>query len=577
RALLPWAVAGACAAVAIALGAWLLLRAPARPVVRFVVSPPAGSGAPQWPRVSPDGSTLAFLGTDSTGTMRLWIRRLDEIEPRAIAPMVVGSRPFWSPDSRWLGYIEAGKLKRVPVSGGAPIAVCDVPHGSDGSWGAGGMILFDGGPSGDSIRFVPAGGGPVRAATFLDREHHDPGHAWPFFLPDGRHFLYMTVDPASNGGTMRLGELGSKKFWAFGHSDGRVEFAPPDRIVYPSGSNLMAQRIDVRAGRTVGDPVTVVEGVTGNNAGEFSVSAGGTLAFTARAANSGSQLVWCDRSGRRLGVAGPSGAYQDVALSPDGSRVAVSMPGGDASTLDIWVRDLARGTNSRLTFDASDEIWPVWSPDGTRIAYASSHTGNFKIYVRAANGLGAVDSLPWNGGQQGPMSWSKDGTMASATFTQGWDLYTQPADGSKPPRAIMATPANETRAQLSPDSRWMAYSSDESGRFEVYVVPMSGASGKWQVSASGGTYPRWRADGRELYFISGDQTLEAVPVEVGDTFRAGTPVALFKPRLIRTGLTGYRYDVSADGQRFLINEALNAGAEAPVIVVMNWAQELSKR
>ena len=580
REALAWTVAVTAVAATLALGALLVLRRPVAPeVTRFTVGAPAGTSAISWPRVSPDGRMLVFLAADSTGVAHVWVRPLDALEAHPLAEVEGNARPFWSPDSRSLAFISEGKLRKVPVSGGPAVAVCDAPGGSDGSWGRGDVILFDGGPT-DTVRAVPASGGVPRGATTLDRSLGETQTGWPFFLPDGRHFLFVSYSPREQLGAIRFGTLGSLRSKVVGHTDGRVEYAPPGYLVYPNAGTLLAQPFDSRAGRTTGDPVPVGEDVAmGDASGDFSISTRGVMAYRSEKSVQQSRLVWMGRDGRVLSDAAPPGNYNDIALSPDGHSIAFGVLSGQPSHSDIWVRDLVRGVSSRLTFDPADEVWPVWSPDGTRIAYAVNNGGTFHMMVKAANGVGTADSLAHVPGDQGPTDWSRDGrTILSAVFgAKGWDVYSQPADPAGKPVVVVQTPFNEREGTLSPDGRWLAYTSSESGRPEVYVVPFPGPGGKWQVSTAGGNYPYWRGDGRELFFRAADQTVMTVPVTAGATFVPGTPQALFKMTVRLSQYGSRRWTVSADGQRFLANVARGDASTARFVVVTDWTAELRRR
>ena len=580
RERIAWMAAGALGVVALVLGTALALRRVPEPrVVRFDVRSPAGVTAISWPRLSPDGRMLAFLGTDSAGVRRVWIRPLDAIEAHPVAEMDGTSRPFWSPDSRFLAFISEGRLRKVPVAGGPAVAICDAPGGFDGSWGSDGWILFDGAAD-DSIRGVPASGGRLKPFTTIDHAHGDMEHGWPFFLPDGRHFLFVAIGKGSSG-TIRLGTVGSTGTKVLGQTDGRVEYTAPGYLVYVNGGTLVAQPFDARAGKTTGDPVPVGEDVTlGGDSGDFSVSNSGVLAYRSQGAQERSLLEWVSRDGRVLGQAGPPGVYEDVALSPDGSRVAVTVATEQPAARDVWIRDIARGVSSRLTFDPTDDIWPVWSPDGMRVAYCDNRDGEFRTFVKPANGVGAEDSLAHvRGAATGPTDWSAAANviMTSRFTTGGWDIWAQPADGKGTPHAVIQTPFSERSAKLSPDGRWMAYSSNESGRNEVYVVPFPGPGGKWQVSTAGGSYPQWRGDGKELYFQAPDETIMSVGVSTGASFEVGVPAALFHIPLRESQYSGYRWCPAKDGQRFLVNTPSGAIAAGRFVVASEWTSELKQR
>ncbi len=572
RERIAWGIA---AAALLALGLQLSDRGEPARVVRFELHPPKGTINISWLRLSPDGQTLAFLASDSTGAQRLWLRPLAAVEAHRLEG-IEGVRPFWSPDSKYLGFISEGKLRKIPVAGGPAVTICDAPGGVDGAWGKSGWLLFDGGPA-DSIRGVPATGGAVKAITVLDRAHGETQHGWPFFLPDGRHFLFVSSKRGAAVGTIRLGTLGSQESRVVGQTNGRAEYGPAGHLFYVSGSALVAQTFDAGAARVAGDPVPIGELLTAGP-GAFSVSSAGVVAFQPRAAEAQGRLLWVDRNGHDVGVAAPSGYYQDVSLSPDGRRLAFSLATDQASRLDIWVRDLARGVNSRLTFDPKDEIAPVWSPDGDRIVFGRFREG-LRCYIKAVNGVGGEDSLACAPGNlEGPFDWSGAANvilLSRIDTEMKWEIWEAPASGLQAPRPLIQSPFNVRWGRLSPDGRWLAYASSESGRDEVYVVPYPGPGSKLQISTAGGSYPQWRADGRELYFQGLDQSIMAVDVHANTDFEADLPKPLFKTTLTEGRYPGYRWAVSRDGQRFLVNTTSGAG-DARVIVVLNWAAELGK-
>ena len=576
RERLAWMLAVASAAVALtALGLLVSRRSEPPRVVRFDVHPPKGTTRISWPRVSPDGRTLAFLAYDSTGTQRLWVRPVDAVEAHPLEGVQGSARPFWSPDSRYLAFISDGKLRKVPVAGGPAIHICDAPGGADGTWGKRDWILFDG-TVGDSIRGVPASGGVPEAITFIDRTGNELGHAWPSFLPDGRHFLFV-ASMAGGADIIRVGALDSRDSRAIGTTESRAEYALPGHLIYVNGGTLVAQPFDAGSARTTGDPVPLAENV-GGWAGDFSVSSAGLLAYRSTGSQGQARLVWVARDGHILEGAAPPGFYEDVVLSPDETRVALSIATEQPATRDIWVRDLARGVSSRLTFGPESEFAPAWSPDGNRLAFCKFLSDGVHPYVKAASGVGAEDSLPHTpDSNEAPYQWSGAANtivLAHSRWNADWDIWVMPADGRQAPRPFLHSPFDERAGQLSPDGRWLAYSSNESGQFEVYVVPYPEPRGKWQISTAGGDTPQWRADGKELFYRGTEQGIMAVDVRAGATFEVGVPKLLFKAPLTATAYYGYRWAVSRDGQRFLINTPAGEATADRFIVVTNWTAGL---
>ncbi len=579
--LLPWAATAVLAAAVVAL---VVLRAPTpRAPVRFQVTAPENLTEVGAPTISPDGRAIAFNATDDTGTTQIWVRALDDLEARPLPGTDGATRPFWSPDSRYLGFVAGGKLKKVPLAGGPPQTLADTPTGSDGSWSRRGFILFDG-RANDPIRRVPATGGTPQDVVKPDPDAGTTSTAWPELLPDGRHFLY-TEDGVKTG----------ERFLMVGDADGKepprkllevtslARFAPPDHLLYVREDTLLAQPFDPASAQVKGEAVPLAEELGSNGVGlsDFSASADGTLIYRS-GWTAQRRLVWVDREGREIGDAAAPGVYRESALSPDGKRLAVTIEDARLDNRDIWLVDLERGVTSRFTFDPARDGAPVFSPDGRTIAFSSNRDGgSYNLYVKDAAGSGPAQELLQTEGGALPCDWSRDGhwlAFHKAGKDSGLDVWVLAMDG---PDKGKATPFVQGRfteglPSFSPDSHWIVYMSDESGRFEVYVKPFPGPGGKWQVSTDGGKEPQWSADGTQIRYISDAGALVSVPVTTGATFTAGKPHDLFPVRL-QPIIIRNRWLASHDGQRFLLLEPEGTSRSLPITVVLNWAETLSQR
>ncbi|HEV2104167.1 MAG TPA: hypothetical protein VGU27_00465, partial [Candidatus Eisenbacteria bacterium] len=525
---------------------------------------------------SPDGRCLAFLGSDSAGVTRVWLRPLDAVTAAPIPGSEGAHRPFWSPDSRFVAFFANGQLRKAPVDGGPAQLVCEA-SGSDGAWGSKDVILFDG-SGGDSIRAVPAGGGVPTGATRLDHAH-DFADGWPCFLPDGRHFLY---NAQGAGATSRLmvGELGSTRTRSLGPVQTRVLYAAPGYLVTMSADVLVARRFDTRRLAFAGDPIPIVDHVAhGGDFMEAGVSQTGRLVYIGSGRSERGALQWVDRAGRLLSAVGEPLAYRDFALSPDGRRLAYGVEDPQNGTQDLWIRDLARGVSSRFTFEPGNQLWPVWSPDGQRLAYASDASGTFDVVVRPVSGAADQQTLVHRAGPSGPTDWSRDGrTLLFTTYASGGgQLWTVAPQRGATPQPYVATPFSATAGRLSPDGRFVAYESTESGRSEIYVQPFPLANRKVQVSAAGGHDVWWRADGRELFYVDASSAVVAVPVTTQPEFVAGPPRTLFQRTFTGGAIPRNRLEPAGDGQRFLVNVPANTGGPSPLELIVGWPQLLRRR
>lgn len=578
RERLAWATATIAAIVAATFAGLWAGRAPEPPaVVRFDVPAPKGLPVVGSPRISPDGRLLAFDATDEQGRRQIWLRPLNSIDAQPLAGTDgVTARPFWSPDSRHVGFMADGKLKRIPVTGGPPQVICDAPTGADGTWSEDGIILFDGRRA-DPILQVPAGGGIAKPRLEGPDDARSATVGWPQFLPGGKSFLYVRD--------------GSQPEVMFASADGdegrrvltgqsRVEYAPPGYLLFVRESTLVAQPFDANSGELTGDPMPMAQdlGVDSLGLAHFSASRSGVLVFRGGEAGGGVyQLV--DRNGQP--DAGPLMDLADIAafdLSPDGRWLAFERRGSEGA--DIWIRDLTRGTNSRFTFADGNDGTPVWSPDGTRIAFATARGGASRLAVKAVGGAGEVQLLlDGEGGPQFPTSWSSDGRhilFAEVNPETNVDTGVVDLEGGTEPRRFLNSKFVEMRARFSPDARWIAYQSNESGRAEIYVRPFEGQGRRWQISTAGGTEPQWNPRGGELFYLSPELGLMRVGVNVAEEFEAGIPERLFTANL-RPMRSLTRYVVSRDGQGFLLLSSLREDSIPPTTVVLNWTQELAER
>jgi len=565
-------VAGLATVAALSAVAWIVLHRPPPPApIRFQFDPPTSIQSVDAPRVSPDGQTIAFNATDSTGVTRIWLRPLGALQASPIAGTEGTTRPFWSPDGRYLGFVANGKLKKVQVTGGPPIVVCDAPTGSDGTWSRDDVILFDG-RGADPIQRVPAGGGVAVAEVERDSAAGETSVGWPEFLPDGRRYLFLSAGKKS---VLKLGRLGSKEAQELFPCDSRVQYAAPGFLLFSRGGTLVAQPFDARAGKIRGDPIPVAEQVLTNAVGgaDFSASETGVLAYATRSGLLG-HVVSMDRAGRVLRTISADADMLHPVLSPDGRKLVVRIRDVQLGSRDIWVIDLGRRVSSRLTFGARNENYPLWSPDGTRILYYSDDSKDPGIFVQPSSGAGRGERVLSSGAELTLTDWSRDGQFViydMAADQNRQDVWVLPMTGDRQPKPFLTGPYDETQARLSPNGRWIAYTSDESGRSEVYVQTFPEPGGKWQVSTRGGSDPVWRADGRELFYISSDQQLMAMPVTASTTFDVVVPEPLFPIRVLQPIGARNHYDVSSDGQTFYVVAPLQGGSVGTTTVVVNWA------
>ncbi len=559
--------------------------------VRFLIAPPAGvlfthDVVATNMAISPDGRHLAFVAS-SQGRRQIWLRDLDVVSARPLEGTEGGSSPFWSPDSRSLGFFADRKLKRLAISGGAPQPIAEAVNGGNASWGPDETILFvdnTGQGTGQGILRVPAGGGAVAEVTHFDKKRGDFWQAWPSFLPDGRHFLY-SVWFGSDKGSIRLGSLEQGDLGELLPIRSRALFASEGYLLYVSEGALLARPFDPKGLRLSGDPLTVAGRVpyfalTGS--ADFAVSQKGALAFVEGEPQG--RMAWFDRGGREVGTVGESRNLEALAISPDGRRVAVSVADNKAGSSDLWIDDLGGQPPQRFTYSAGAEFAPVWSPDGRQIVFAQDPgNGSVRLRLKKVGDTGDGEDLLAPTGFQIPHDWSSDGRFIVYSDDDPKthnDIWILPMDGDRKPIPFLKTSFEESDARMSPDGHSIAYVSDESGRSEVYVAAFPSGTGRRRVSVEGGSQPRWRRDGRELFFLAADARLMAIPVRVGEPVDLGPSVPLFRsPTTVsnRSELAIWNdYDVSPDGQRFLIRVDLVSRDTMPLTVALGWAAGLAR-
>lgn len=593
-----WIAAAVFLAAAAMLAIPYVFRsAPAEPgVMRFNVPPPEKAIFDDSSAISPDGRVLAFTAKEPDGKLSLWIRPLDSVTPKALGGTEGAEFPFWSPDSRFIGFFAESKLKKIDISGGRPQTLCDVtgnPRG--GAWNSEGTIIFTPNFITPLYKVSSAGGAPSPVTEF-DASLKENSHRWPCFLPDGRHFLYLARGAGEEGKGIFVGSLDSNERKRLFDCESRAILASGDNLRANGGPSLlfirdktlMAQSFDERSLKLSGDAYPVAEdielygesGPTGY--GAFSVSADGTLAYRA-GVSSIVQFTWVDRASRQLAPIGAPGVLAEPCFSPDEKRVVFGKSEPQPKSGDIWLLDLSRGTTTRFTFNPSQEVCPLWSPDGTRIVFSSNRNGQQDLYQKNSAGTGSEEPLVHSGVDLYADDWSLDGRYIlyeSNDPKTEFDLWVLPMIGDRKPFLFLQTEFNETHSQFSPDGRWVAYVSDESGRPEVYVQSFAASGGKWQISAGGGDQPKWRRDGKELFYLSSARRLMSVSVtSVGAAFEAGIPVELFEVFVPAKSSTGDRNDyvVANNGQKFLICSFVDKETARPITVVSNWRAALKNK
>ncbi len=600
-------VAVAAIITVVVLAVSLLNRTtPPEQTVRFSI-PPDSTQSHVWsPRISPDGTKLAYLALDEKQNTRfIFVRPLNSLESYKLASTAGAVMCFWSPDSKYLAFLEVVNMqvKKVSVTGGPAQLICETIADGVGTWGKGGDILFFY-RTVNVIQRVSASGGAVTNVSSLDTAAGETEHGFPLFLPDGRHFLYLTsvrgvTDESIDKNYMvKVGTLDGQGTKTLFLSDSRIEYDPAGFILYAKDSTLMARRFDAEALEIIGEPFQTAVRIGGDVMAQFSVSNDGVLTYidqfgidrwTQR------QLCWLDRKGNVISVVGDTAAYRGVRLSHDEKKIAYVVQ-DDSSGTDIWIRDLERKVSSRIAYDTVNERCPLWSADDKTILFAYDGKGTTELHTKSVSGLGGeksiatikeIDVLDFY-----PQGWSSDGqTILLMAFEwKNWfnsnkaNIYWFNLRTDSLPKPFLSEPFYELLPALSPDNRFMAYVSNQTGEKEVYVVSLDSVGEKLQITDNGGGSPMWSKDGKELFFTHrGDTTLEvwSVPVNLSPTFKVGIPAKLFQHDIFTSDPTYslWRYDVTADGQRFIVDRALPQSEEntAEIHVVLNWSAEIEKK
>ena len=581
--MFAWSVVAVAAVVVAVLLLILYSRLSETPepeAARFLIYPPEKAifqGGGDY--VSPDGRRLLFTATGADGKRGLWVRTIDSLTAQALPGTEDAAQPFWSPDSRFIGFFAGGKLKRIEASGGSVQVLADALAARGATWSSDGVIVFSPAVA-DGLYRVAAAGGPVTPITTLDVSKFQTSHCWPFFLPDGKHFIYLARSSQRQNSAIYAGSIDSKESKLIVNSDAGAAYAAPGYLFFVRDRSLMSQPFDADKMRLSGEPVPVVEqiGYSATTARAFfSVSNTGVLAYRGNIALNG-QLAWYDRTGKQLEKVSTVGDFLGFSLSPDQKRIVVSRLDVETGNYDLWMIELGRSTSSRFTFDQTNETFPVWSPDGNRIAFGSNKNGATDLFQKSSNGAGGDELLFKSNNLKAPNDWSPDGRIILYNDFDpktNSDLWVLPLGGDPKPTPVMQTTFSETNGRFSPDGRWIAYESNESGPGQIYVQGFP-AGGKTQVSTLGGFQPRWRGDGKELFYIGPDKKLMAVDIKSdADGIQAGAPRALFDLRIGNLPGSPY-YDVTHDGQRFLVSVVGEETTPTPMTVVMNWTADLKK-
>jgi serine/threonine protein kinase len=587
KQFVPWSVALVSLVIAVVFGA-MYLRSTSSDgtAIRATILPPEKEkfsfygNASGPPVISPDGKRIVFAAKDSADKRMLYIRSLDESEAHPLAGTEGAVFPFWSPDNQFVGFTSQGKLKKIEASGGPPITICNSGDSRGGSWSKEGMIVFTPGAN-NAIFAVSALGGTPAQITTRDSVRKETTHRWPFFLPDGKHFLFFarttTTGAQGEGDAIRVASIDGKTNNVVLNVSSNAVYTS-GKLLYVRGNSLVAQKFNISSLGLEGEATVIAQGIAYDpsiSRGLFSASEERMLIYQTGNVQVGSKLNLVDRSGRLLGVIGDIGEYLPFRISPDNKRIVVGVFDQKFRNNDIWIFEVSRGLKTRFTFDPAAENNPIWSPDGSRVVFLSNRNGKADLYIKSASGAANEELLYKSNEPKQPTDWSPDGKYIVYSVA-GSDIWVLPLEtngrpSSKGPFPFLATEFQEGQAVFSPDGHWIAYMSNESGQAEVYLRPFPGPGGKFQVSIEGGRNPAWRRDGKEIYYISlnDSKMMSAGIIVKGASAEVSNVHPLF-------AMNGIDYDVMSDG-KFILNEPVETQLTSPLMLVVNWDNELKKK
>jgi serine/threonine protein kinase/Tol biopolymer transport system component len=533
--------------------------------------------------LAPNGHTLAVVAyQEAVRKNVIWISEVGSQGGRVLSDTEGATYPFWSPDGRALAFFADGKLKKLDVAEGSLQTLCDAPAGRGGTWNKDGVIVFTPdatlGPGRGLYRVSASGGTPIRVID-PDTSHGEQSLRWPVFLPDGIHFLYMSANFTGQKGANAIfvGSLESNEKHRVMEASANATYAAPGFLLFPREKTLLAQKFDLKRFNVIGEPTTILSDIQYQPQVRRAVFVASDSLLIAQTGGdvAVAQPLWFDRKGKELGTAGPADVYGNIFLAPNGKSVAVDKSDMSSLNTDVWTIDLQRGNAKRLTFDPAFDVVPIWSPDGSRLVFASNRQLNVDLYLKASDGAQEEQSIAHDEFTKSPDDWSANGKFI--LYDRGPDMWFLTVPGFRSSLFLKAV-SWVRNGRFSPDGKWVAYSSNESGKWEIYVTSFPVVRGKWQISTAGGEQPRWRGDGKELFFLSSDGKMMAAPITTAPNFDAGAPVALFQttPRQPVSRNDQFVYDVSRDGQRFLVLTQVKQAATAPISVVLNWTAMLNK-